>query len=402
MIANIEIKGEQALSLQNIANSKLQGANVTMEFESNVYFIFCVLTDLCGNISAAPDNDITVSSSNTANNKIPDKVIIYILLVLILIVVTTLLLIIIVIWTLKSKMYFSQAAKSTSHPHVLSTEVVFGESESETAENMPNDTRAHQHEDLDITIKHFNPMYQRNTSTQIAETLSNNLQASNDFCASNGNSQCSYLQISNTITCMSHPEVQRRVVDNVNVKFKVNDNAQVNNNSATYYDDTAISYYDDTILQSNETKNGSNYDKLQHATLDSSKILKDNEEIKWVTNPNYDNVKAPITPVGTSANKAQLSCKAADKECYDGTAIEVACKNCSSGTVISTLPENGNFSSTAWDKDKSSFVTGYSSRVILAEVKSSSTHREGNEMPINQMSLQIPVVSICEWNSTNV
>ena len=194
---------------------------------------------------------------------------------------------------------------------------------------------------------------------------------------------------------MDRAEVQRSVDDNVNCKFTVTDNAQaINNNSTTYYDDTAISFYDDTILQSNKTKNDSNYDKLQHATLDSSKILEDSEQIKWVTNPNYDNVNVPITPVDTSTNKAQPSCKVVDKNFNDDTVVEVACKNC----------ENCNFSSTAWDKDKSSFVTGYSSlsRVMLSQAKYSSTHREGNEVPINHISLQKPIVGICEWNSTNV
>ena len=406
VITNVMIKGEQALRLQNITNLKLHRANVTVEFKSNVYHIFCVLTDLCGDISVAPDDNITVSaSSNTATNKIADEVIIYILLVLILIVVIALLLIIIIIRkVLKSKKYFFQTAKNTSYPHVISTEVVFGESRNEIAGKMPDDTRAHEYEDPDhdITIKYFNPAYQRNTSAQIttanfsnAETLINDLQTSS---VSNGNSsQYACLQV-------GHAEVQGSMDNDVNCKSEENDSTQViNNNSTTNYDDTVVSIYDDTVLQPNKTNNSSNYDKLQHTALETSKIPEDNEEIKWVTNPNYNSVNVPITPISTSTKKAKLSYEAIDKG-YDDTIVEINCKNCNTATVMTTSPENNNISSTTWDKDRSSFVTGYSSRVILPQAKlsTSSTHREGNEVPINQLSSQMPVASICEWISSDV
>ena len=292
-----------------------------------MYYIFCVLTHLCGDISVALDGNITVSaSSNTATNKIADEVIIYILLVLILIVIIALLLIIIIIRiVLKSKKYFFQTAKNTSHPYIISTEVVFGESRNEIEGKMPNDTRAHEYEDPDhdITIKYFNPAYQRNTSAQIAtanfsnaETLINNLQTSINFCGSSGNSsQCSYLQIV-MLRCK-----EARTMHDVNCKSEEHDSAQViNDNSATNYDDTVVFIYDDTVLQPNKTNNSSNYDKLQHTALETSKIPEENEEIKWVTNPNYNNVNVSITPVSNSTKEAKLSYVAIDKG-YDDTIV---------------------------------------------------------------------------------
>ena len=407
IITTVEIIGEQALNLQNKTYATLHGANETVEFESNVYYLFCVIIELCGDTHVTSDNDdVTVTSSIETKDKILVQVIVYILLISILIVIITLLSILIIILVLKSKKNFSQAAKR--RPHIFSTEVVFDENINEIAGNhLPTST--HSYEDPDITLKSFNPTYYSNTiateNNSNVEALNNVVQPSSSPCASIDNSQYSCLQASNNIKCSCLPETQNSMDDDANHKSSENDNTEgINNNSTTtYYDDTVIAYYDDTILQSNKTENHSNYAKLQHISLETNKIpTDDNEEIKWVTNLQYKDVPLTHDVTAYSSKKTPLTCEVVG-EAYHGDTENNSDGNLHNNTENATLSENDNDNvcSTTWDKDRSSYVTGYSPQFKLPLTKSltSSTYREsGNEMPVNP----IPVVSICEWNSTNV
>ena len=404
--------------MQNKTHATLRRANTTVEFESNVYYLFCVITELCGDTRVISDNNVTVAVSSTGEtkDKIPAQTLIYISVILIMIVII-LSILIIIIWVLKSKKNFSQAADSRQH--FLSTEVVFEEHRNEIAgsrlSNLKLNTGTHSYEDPDITLNGFNPTYYSSTLTQIprgsnsnAEGLNNVLQPDSNFCASNDNLQYPCPQASNNIKCTYLPEMQKCMDDDIDVnhKSKENDDAQVinNNNSPTaYYDDTVIAYHDD------KTKNHSNYAKLQHTTFETNETPTDeNEEIKWVTNPRYNDV--PLTHVGVSKNLTAYSSKktpltrgVVDEACYEDTVVENSCRNLHSNTENVTLSESDNdkFSSTTWDKDRSSYVTGYSSqfKLPLTRPLTASTYREGgNEVPINP----IPAVNICEWNSTNV
>ena len=406
IITTVAIKGEQALTLQNKTYATLHRANATVEFESNVYYLFCVITELCGDIHVTSDNNNVTVTTSTGETKdeISVKVIIYASLLLTLILVITSLLVLIIILVVKSKRNFSQAANLR-----LQKQSIFEAIRNETVSSILPNTTTHNYEDPDITG--FNPTY-CSTLTQIVTGSNSNTEIflnAQLSSASNDDSQNSCLQASNNIKRTRVPEMQKPLDDGATHKSPENNNthAQANKNTAAHYDDTVIGYHDDAVLQSNKNKNYSNYARLQHTT--NGRPTDDNEEIKWVTNPQYKDV--PLTHViGYSSKNTPLTSEVAGETTYEDTEVNYnSCRNLHVNTENDTLSENGNnFSSTIWDRDRSSYVTGYSPQFKLPYASATksltvSTYREGgNEVPLNPMSLPISVNSICDLNATIV
>ena len=403
IITTVAITGEQAFSLQNQTYAKLQRVNTTVEFESNIYYIFCVITSLCGD---PHDNNGTVSSSNDTKDEVSMQVI-YISLVLILVVVITSLLLLVIFWIVMSKKNLgARPDKGRSQPHIFSTEVVseLGRNELMGNYQLTNSdlhVKPHEYEDPDIALKHTLPTHCIYTGTlEQVEEIENHensslkddidassdiLQPSGDVYAFNGNSQSSCLQTPTNISI------------NSDVKYKTEETQMVSNDSTTAYDDTII-------LQSNHTN--TTYDRLQHGDLKTNEMSTDNNgEIVWVTNPNYEDTdNVPIAHVDASKNSTACFSQL-PYEVIDGAYYETE-NSLNTNTESSTLSEGDKrFTTTTWDKDRSLYVIGYSYQFRTPHSRSftSSTYRDiGNdEVPMSPITLSTKT-GICQWNLTDV
>lgn len=387
IITTAGIKGEQAFTFQNQAYAKLQTTNITVEFESHLYYLFCVTTLCAGDLATTPNNNGTVSSTIENKDVTPVQVLI-ISFVLILVVGVILLILILVLIGIKKKPS-PQVAKNRSHVQISSTEVVYSEdSNGVTGSDMLNSsvhTNSHSYENPDVIT--VNPGYDM-TSIHIRKHFAHSgiLHPSSN---SNGNFQnC-------TPSSMKHiqlPVIQKCLddIDCSNYQSKASHSVQMTDSGSPTGDDVAV--------HSNK-----NYDKLQHFHLQPHEMPTD--DIEWVTNPSFKD-----------ADDASVSYVAASIPCTSQLPYAIRHEACNKNTKFhidtdteNTLPENNKLS-TAWDEDKSSYVTGYSpqfkipSDVVRSFNMTSSTCRDAeNEVPTTPIMMQTShVVNICEWNSTDV
>jgi len=354
IITTVAIKGKQALNLQNQTYTKLQKANRTIEFESNVYYVFCVTTALCGDVLASSKNS-TVSSTSKIKDKdsVPVIQLLIILFALILVMTITLLLLLIVIWALCGKKDLSSQGKSRLHPSavVVDKQCRNGVTDNDLPNSSLHTTNAHNYEKVDvpeISVTNLNPSYHE-------------WNINDDNCGNNS--------------------------VNDNTEAPQTDILQISNNSQVI--DINTTYNKSTLIHSKSN---------EVATTDSA-------EIKWVNNPNYLSVSKCY-----ALKKTQPPNEAIDETCSEEMSKDT-CKSLlilqsASGTESTTVSENSKFDVTStWDKDRSSYVTGHSPQFKIParslSITTSINRDFENEASLNIITAPLPIPHVV-CSSTDV